>query len=69
MIKTATMQRIEEARGQQIEDLLRDLYVTNRMTLAEIGNELGITAPAVLRWLRRCSIKRTATDKIASNDQ
>lgn len=69
MIKTAAMQRVEEARGQQIDSLLRDLYITKGMTLAEIGNDLGITAPAVYRWLRRCGIRRIPPDETASNDQ
>jgi transposase len=56
VIRTAEMQRIEASRGKPMDQILRDLYVTQGMTLEAVGAELGITKGAVSRWLERFAI-------------
>lgn len=52
------MQRIEASRGQSMDDLLRDLYLKQGMTVEQVGAALGITKGAASRWLDRFSVER-----------
>jgi len=50
------MQVLEARLGRPMDQILRDLYVNQRMTLEEVGLELGITKGAVSRWLEKFGI-------------
>lgn len=50
------MQSIEAREGRPMDEILRDLYVTQGMTLEAVGAKLGITKGAVSRWLERFDI-------------
>lgn len=52
------MQRIEAARGQSMEEILRSLYLDQGLTVEEVGRNLGITKGAASRWLDRFAIER-----------
>ncbi len=51
------MQRIEAQRGQSMDQILRDLYEVQGMTLEEVGKNLGITKGAASHWLARFGIQ------------
>lgn len=52
------MQRIEAARGQSMDSILRDLYLDRGLTVEQVGDDLGITKGAASRWLDRFGIER-----------
>lgn len=56
--KTAQMLEIEQEFGAPIEVILRRLYIEEGMTLKEVGRELGVTAPAISRWMDLFRIPR-----------
>lgn len=57
VIRTRDMQTLEARLGRPIAEILRDLYVAQGMTVDEVGDELGVTAGTVSRWLGRCDIE------------
>lgn len=50
------MQRLEAELGEPIDVVLRRLYVDRKLTVEEVGRELGLTKGAVSRWLERFGI-------------
>lgn len=44
--------------GREVPDLLRDLYVNQRLSQADIAEQLGISRMTVAMWLREHSITR-----------
>lgn len=46
--------------GRPVEDLLRELYVRDGRSQADIAVELGVTRMTVAMWLREFGIDRTA---------
>lgn len=44
--------------GRQVPELLRDLYVVQRLSQADIADQLGISRMTVAMWLREHSISR-----------
>ena len=51
------MQRIEAARGQTMDVILRELYEVEGLTVEKVGENLGITKGAASRWLERVGIR------------
>lgn len=51
------MQRIEATLGRPIAEILEDLYVTQQLTVEQVGSQLGITKGAASRWLDRFGIE------------
>lgn len=51
------MQRVEARFGKSIDQVLRELYVDEGLTVEQVGAKLGITKGAVSRWLERWSIE------------
>jgi hypothetical protein len=51
------MQRIEAAWGRPIAEILADLYVTQQLTVEQVGVKLGVTKGAASRWLDRFGIE------------
>lgn len=45
--------------GRPVEDLLRDLYVRDGKSQADIAAELGVTRMTVAMWLRQFGIDRS----------
>jgi predicted DNA-binding protein YlxM (UPF0122 family) len=56
IIKTPTMQRLEARYGRPIEEILTELHHVQRLSLSEMSDRLGISVPAVYKWMRRCHI-------------
>lgn len=54
--KTSLMKLIELQHGKPIEELLRELYWTRRMSMDEVGRELGINQGTVSKWMERFDI-------------
>lgn len=46
--------------GRPVADVLRDLYVDQRLTQEQVAAELGITRMTAVRWLAEYGIKREA---------
>lgn len=44
--------------GRPVDELLRDLYVTRRLSQADIATELGLSRMTVAMWLREYGITR-----------
>lgn len=57
VFRTREMQRLEARLGKPMDEILRDLYIEQGMTLVEVGAALGITAGAVSRWLAHFGIE------------
>jgi hypothetical protein len=54
---TPGMEVVQRRAGRPIADILQDLYVTREWTLAEVGDEIGVDAATVSRWLRKHGIQ------------
>lgn len=65
VFRSQEMQRIEAARGRQMPDILRELYVDQRLTVEQVGDDLGITKGAASRWLARFGIEIRRRGKAA----
>jgi transcriptional regulator with XRE-family HTH domain len=52
------MQLIEAREGRPMDEILRELRITERLTVEEVGRRLGITKGAASRWLERFGIER-----------
>lgn len=50
------MQSLEARHGKPIEEILRGLYIDDGLSVAKVGEELGITQGTVSRWLARAGI-------------
>ena len=49
---------IEKWRGKDVESLLRDMYITQNMSMDEISKELSISIGIVHRWLNEYGISK-----------
>lgn len=56
--KTGTIKLVEYKFDMKIEDLLKQDYTDNRMTIQEIADKYGVMACTVHRWLVRWDIPR-----------
>lgn len=50
------MQLLEAKHGKSMDQLLRDLYVTQGMRIEDVATELGQTKGTISRWLERFGI-------------
>lgn len=51
------MQRIEGRLGKPIDQILREYYVEQGLTVEQVGQKLGQTKGTVSRWLARFGIE------------
>jgi len=49
---------VRERHGREVDDLLRELYVTKRYPQQQIADALGVSRWQVHTWLRRYGISR-----------
>jgi DNA-binding transcriptional regulator LsrR (DeoR family) len=54
--KSRTMIGIEERFGEELEELLRRLYVDEGKTNEEVAQTLSITKVSAIRWLEKAGI-------------
>ncbi len=57
-IKSRAEQVVERRTGRDLADLLRELYVDQRHTQAEIAEALGVHRVTVNKWLADLGITR-----------
>ena len=50
--------------GQEVPDLLRELYVERRHSQQEIAGALGVSRGAVAEWLREYGISRADREPV-----
>lgn len=56
------MKQIEQTHGEEIEEILRYLFVEEENTLAYISRTLNISYPTVVRWLKLAGIRHRKID-------
>jgi transposase-like protein len=61
LYKTKSMQLLQARRGKPLEEDLRQMYVVEGRTLAEIGAELGVGVSTLSRWLSQLGIEARPT--------
>lgn len=49
--KTKLMHRVEQEMGYELEEVMRTLYVDEKLTQIQIAQELGVTYQTVINWL------------------
>jgi DNA-binding MurR/RpiR family transcriptional regulator len=54
---TRGMQQIEATLGQPLQMYLQDAYNDRRLSMAEIGAELGVDKATVSRWMRQLGVR------------
>lgn len=54
--KTVSMKLIEYTRGEEIENILHDLYINKELSIRQISDELGIHYHTVNKWLKLVGI-------------
>ena len=57
VIKTPSMQVIEQRLGRPLEDVLRELYEERGLTQVQIAAELKVEQAQVSRWMRHLGIQ------------
>lgn len=55
------MQEIEAREGRPIDEIVRDLYEHQGLTLEQAAGKLGITKSALSRWLPQLGIQARRT--------
>lgn len=60
--KNALMNQIETTHGEEIEEILRRLFVDEEKTQHEISSILNISYVTVVRWLRLAGIRSRRID-------
>ena len=59
-IKTREEQIVEARFDAPVPDLLRILYLEDRLTQVEVAAKLGVSRATVIRWLKRHDLRRAA---------
>jgi DNA-binding MurR/RpiR family transcriptional regulator len=54
---TKGMQQVEANLGQPLQMYLQDAYNDRRMSMAEIGVELGVDKATVSRWMKQLGVR------------
>jgi hypothetical protein len=62
--KELARQVVLSSTGQDLDAWLRDLYVTRRYTLEEIGNSLGVSRELIRLWLVDAGVSREDRDSL-----
>lgn len=60
--KTKSMQAIETKLGEDIEEILRRLFVDEHLSQAEIAKRLNISYATVYSWLRQAGVRSRKLD-------
>lgn len=55
--KTPAMLRIEEEFGKPIEEILRHMYVDDRLNHVQMIARLGISYPTLIKWLKLAGVR------------
>jgi DNA-binding transcriptional regulator YiaG len=55
--KNALINQIETTHGEEIEELLRRLFVDEHLSQHAIANILNISYLTVIRWLKRAGVR------------
>lgn len=58
VIKSRARQVVEGRTGRELPELLRDLYLTQRLTQQEIADAIGVHRITVTKWLADFAISR-----------
>lgn len=64
-IKSRTEQVVEQRTGRELPDLLRELYIEQRVTQEEIAEALGVHRVTVTKWLGQFGISREDRPAVA----
>lgn len=62
--KTTLMLNVENKKQQNIEELLRMMYVDQNMNIYDICEELGISYVTALKWLQHAGIYSRALSSL-----
>jgi DNA-binding MurR/RpiR family transcriptional regulator len=54
---TRGMAQVEASLGQPLQMYLQDAYNDRRLSMAEIGAELGVDKATVSRWMRQLGVR------------
>lgn len=57
VIKTPSMQVVEQRLGRPLDEILREMYVERGLTQVQIAEELRVEQAQVSRWMRHLGIK------------
>lgn len=57
VLKSRGMQLVERRLGRPMEDVLRELYVDQGLTVKQVGKTLGVSGPTVSRWMADLGIE------------
>lgn len=56
------MKQIESNYGEDVEEILRRMFVDEHLSQAEIGKRLGISYATVYSWLHRAGVRSRKLD-------
>lgn len=56
--KSYAKETVRRNTGREVDELLRDLYVTRRLSQQEIAGAIGVSRSLVKVWLREYGISR-----------
>jgi DNA-binding transcriptional regulator YiaG len=62
MKKNALIKQIETTHGEEIEELLRRLFVDEHLSQHDIARTLHISYLTVIRWLKKAGIRHRRID-------
>lgn len=54
--KTTAMKQIETKRGEDIEEVLRTLFVDEHLSQIEIAKQLNLSYVTVIKWLKLAGV-------------
>lgn len=57
VLKSRGMQLVEHRLGRPLEDVLRELYTDQGMTVKQVAEELGVSSASVSRWMGELGIE------------
>lgn len=65
-IKTREEQIVEERFAASVPDLLRVLYLEDRLTQEQVAEKLDVSRSTVIRWMKRHDIDKRQRQKAAA---
>ena len=60
--KTKSMQLVETKFGEDVEEILRRMFVDEHLSQIEIANQLNISYATVYKWLRLAGVRSRKLD-------